>query len=240
MTELWCLPAVRQAQQAPCRAHASLAPVSSWPHNHSIVDPLQQADNGVPPQTLSAWTAIPPVRYTPHPASHLQSPAELRARSRWQQRPGHDVVHHPQAGRRPWRSEAQHLHCQAMASLQACISTPSRPATLGQDPLDQATGRWLLLQQACASGGDLCGMSMPQCTRLWAGYTATTGTGSPVPGQRQRSTRGHARHEERLQARFELSLEASRVPGGVDAAGAGSQLPPWLQRIGKVGHHLHQ
>ena len=76
--------------------------------------------------------------------------------------------------------------------------------------------------------------------RLWAGCSVTNGMGSPVPVRRLGSTGGHARHEQCLQARFELPLEESGLPRGVNAAGAGSQLPSWLQRIGEVGDHLHQ
>ena len=70
---------------------------------------------------------------------------------------------------------------------------------------------------------------MPRCTpvgRLQC--RQCIGIGSPVPVRRRRSTGGHARHEEHLQAHFELPPEESRLPGGVNAAGAGTQLPSWL------------
>ena len=78
---------------------------------------------------------------------------------------------------------------------------------------------------------------MPRCTPA---SRPTSGMGSPVPVRRRCSTGARARHEECFQTRFELPLEESRLPGGVDAAGAGSQQPSWLQRVGEVGDHLHQ
>ena len=135
-------------------------------------------------RSLPDWSAIPPVQYTPRPASHPQSPAESRARSRWQQQPGHDVVRCPQGGQCPSRSEAQPLHCKAMESLQACSSTFRCPADMLRNPLNQATRCWLLEQACsspCTSGGDLSKRSVPRCTPVgrlqchqWHGLACTS------------------------------------------------------------------
>lgn len=180
---------------------------------------------------------------TPRPASRPQSPAALRARSMCQQRPEHDVVRRLQAGVRPSHSEAQHLRCKAVQSFQVCNGTSSHPA---RAPRPIRPGRMTL---AAAAG-------MQQPTRVrWGPQQAEhaqmhafgqacnatgKGIGLPIPVRHQRSAGGHARLKECLQARFQLPLEESRLPQGVNAARAGPQLPSWLQRIGEVGHHLHQ